>query len=256
MERNREGPRLSNLTVEPVEGCVGGAVNTLGLAAVGSTTRSLNAVDVGDSDAATSVAEVEPVNGTSSFGASRGRGRGLDTVELLAEEELVDSVEVKGGNSSSIEVVVAEVRKRLAHTLNLDGGLRGEGISEGSSDTVLVEVKRNIASVENIRGERLPLVLRESSNALTGVQGSDIVEDSQSALGCGCSSGVSACVVLNTETKSDVLKSYALRRRGKFSGCIMLVTSSCISEETIDLPPPLRGRVGMGFPGLQLEPGP
>lgn len=223
---------------------------------MGSTTRSLNTVDVGDSNATTSVAEVEPVNGTSSFGASRGRSRGLDTVKLLAEEELVDSVEVEGGNSSSVEVVVAEVRKWLAHTLNLDGGLRGEGLSEGSTDTVLVEVQRDLASVEDIRGERLPLGLRERSNALTGVQGSDIVEDSQSTLSSGCGSGVSAGVVLNTEAKGDVLQSYALRRRRKFSGCVMLVTSLRISEETIDLPPPLRGRVGMGFPGLQLEPGP
>jgi len=223
---------------------------------VGSTAGSLDAVDVGDSDATTSVTEVEPVNSTSSFRASRGRSRGLDTVELLAEEELVDSVEVKGGNSSSVEVVVAEVRKRLAHTANLNGGLLDEGLSEGSSDAVLVEVQRNLSSVEDIGSERLPLVLGERSKALTRVEGSDIVEDSQSTLGCGCGSGVSAGVVLNTEAKGDVLQSYALRRRGKFSGCIMLVTSLCISEETMDLPPPLRGRVGIGFPGLQLEPGP
>jgi hypothetical protein len=146
------------LTVEPVEGGVRGAVSALGLAAVGNTTSSHDAVDVGDTDATTSVTEVKPVNSTGTIRASGGSRRGLDAVELLADEKLFGLIEVKGRNSSSVEEVMSKVRELLLETLNLEVLLLGEGVGGRSSDAVCVEVERDLSGAEDVGSERCPFI--------------------------------------------------------------------------------------------------
>lgn len=181
---------------------------------MGVTAGSEDAVDGGDTVAATSIAEVEPVNGASTIRTSAGRGRGLDTSDLLAKEQLLGLGEVKGGNTVGVEVVVAG-EGDLPVAVELKGGVLGEGVGGGGSDAVSVEVEGDFVTGESSGSESCPLLLREGDTALAGVEVSYVVEHGESTGGGGVGAISLAGVVLDTEAKGDVLEGSTLGRRLK-----------------------------------------
>lgn len=181
----------------------------MGVAASGE-----DAVDGGDAVAATSITEVEPVNGASTIRTSAGRGRGLDTGDLLGKEQLLGLGEVKGGNTVGVEVVVAG-EGDLPVAVELKGGVLGEGVGGGGSDAVSVEVEGDFVTGESSGSESCPLLLREGDAALAGVEVSYVVEHGESTSGGGVGTISLAGVVLDTKAKGDVLEGSALRRRLK-----------------------------------------
>lgn len=181
---------------------------------MGVTAGGEDAVDGGDAVAATSITEVEPVNSTSTVRTSAGRGRGLDTSDLLAKEQLLVLSEVKGGNTVGVEVVVTS-EGNLPVAVELKGSVLGEGVGGGGSDAVGVEVEGDFVTGEGSGSERCPLLLGERTTALTGVEVSYVVEHGESTGGGGVGAFSLAGVVLDTETKSDVLEGSTLRRRLK-----------------------------------------
>ncbi|EWY79259.1 hypothetical protein FOYG_17565, partial [Fusarium oxysporum NRRL 32931] len=96
------------LTIEPVESGIGGAVGALDLATVRSTACGQDAVDKGDTLAATGIPQVEPINSAGTFRASGSRSGGLDTVYLVSNEELVGLVEVESRDTSSVKEVATK----------------------------------------------------------------------------------------------------------------------------------------------------
>lgn len=181
---------------------------------MGVTAGSEDTVDGGDAVAATSIAEVEPVNGTGTIRTSAGRCRGLDTSDLLAKEQLLVLSEVKGGNTVGVEVMVAS-EGDLPVAVELKGGVLREGVGGGGSDAVGVEVEGDFVIGESSGSESCPLLLGERTTALAGVEVSYVVEHGESTSGGGVGAISLAGVVLDTETKGDVLKGSTLRRRLK-----------------------------------------
>jgi hypothetical protein len=145
------------LTVEPIESGVRGVVGALGLATVRSTPCGQDAVNKGDTLAATGIPQVEPINSASTFRASGSRSGSLDTVYLLSNEELVGLVEVESGDTSSVKEVATKVGDAFAETFNLERLFLGERIGERGT-IVIIAAQRDFSGIKNIRRERSPFL--------------------------------------------------------------------------------------------------
>lgn len=258
-------PRISAahiLAVEPVRGRVAGAVVA---GAVGAAVRVAagreDAVDeLGRADGVVGGAELEPGDGAGAVGAGRRRRGRVDGLVLFRRHQDGAVVERERRHALVVEVVVANVLERLVDAVYLQTGgggerVRGRGARVRGVGAVLrvVEVERHGVLREHVAGERGELRVGEGARALLGVQRAGVVEDGEGAGRDGLGALRGAGVVLDAEAEGNVQELESVGRVGELLGC----GGVCVSwgkggggeggkgNVNWDVPPPLRGNVGV-----------
>lgn len=211
------------LAEEPVRRSISCGVAADRSAAMRVAATGEDAIDHGETLAATSISELQPSNSASAIGALVRAGGSIDSFQLLRGENLLAITKNELGNASSAEKVVTSEGDGLK-TVELKRRILGERVlSIGALDSAgnapccgEVAIQGNLVSVECLGRQLFPGGLIQRASASAGVKVCDVVKHSNSASCCSLVANVGACVVLNTEAKSDVLKNEIRRRSRKF----------------------------------------
>lgn len=224
-ERGRDADQTGKecLAVEPVGRGISCGVAADRSAAMRVAATGEDAIDHGETQAATSVSELQPSNSASAIGALVRGGGSIDPFQLLRGENLLAIAKNKLRDASSAEEVVTSEGDRLK-AVELERRILGERVlSIGALDSAGnapccggIAVQGNLVSVECLGRQLFPGDLIQRASALARVKVCDVVKHRNSAGSCSLVANVGACVVLNTEAKSDVLKNEIRWRRRKF----------------------------------------
>lgn len=174
-------------------------------------------VDVASTDRFRSGPESEPGNSTSAHGSDVSFGRCWYTGILGCEQVNLAIVDVEVGDAILGEDVVSK-EGEWPISLHIERGIPREGLCGRCTwstgfDAVLegwVKVERHLGISDHIRSEIVPFFLRKGSEALFGIEIGDVVEHRK---GTGCGRGgadTGTGVVLDAETKSNVLELQSL----------------------------------------------